>query len=63
MAPPLTVGEVAQQLRVSPESVREWIAKGELEAYQLPSGAWRIEPEALEALKQRGQGGRRGREE
>jgi excisionase family DNA binding protein len=54
----LTVGEVAELFRVSPESVRDWIARGELDAYQLPSGAWRIEPDAVEALKRRRRGGR-----
>ena len=48
-----TVAEVAQLLRVSPETVRNWLTSGDLEGYQLPGGIWRIPRESVEALKRR----------
>ena len=46
----LTVDEVAQQLRVDPETVRRWIRKGELPVLSLPSAraGYRIRRDELE---------------
>lgn len=43
----LTVDEVADQLRVHPRTVRQWIAKGELIAFDTGRG-FRIKPSDLE---------------
>ena len=37
----LTVGEVAELLRVKPETVREWLRSGELRGLNL-GGRWRV---------------------
>jgi excisionase family DNA binding protein len=47
---PLTVEEVADQLRVNPETVRVWIRTGELDAIDV-GGKYRIYPTDLEAFK------------
>lgn len=54
----LTLAQVAEQLQVSPGTVREWLVRGDLEGFQLPGGAWRVEPEAVEELKRRRRSGR-----
>jgi excisionase family DNA binding protein len=46
----LTPEEVAERLRVSPRSVRRWIADGKLSAVTLPSGRVRIDEVAIDAL-------------
>jgi excisionase family DNA binding protein len=46
----LTPEEVAERLRVSPRSVRRWIAAGKLAAVILPSGRVRIDEAAVDAL-------------
>jgi len=48
---PLTVEEVAKQLRVSIETVRTWIRTGELNAVDV--GKYLIYPADLEDFKQR----------
>jgi excisionase family DNA binding protein len=46
----LTVADVTRLLRVSAESVRNWIAAGKLAAFRLgPTGPWRIRSEDLAA--------------
>jgi len=54
---PLTVEEVAKQLRVSAETVRMWIRTGELEAIDV--GKYLIYPADLEAFKERRRTGRK----
>jgi excisionase family DNA binding protein len=49
---PLTVEEVAEQLRVNPETVRTWIRTGELNAVDV-GGKYRIYPADLEDFKRR----------
>jgi excisionase family DNA binding protein len=54
--PPMTVREVAERLRVRPETVRRWIAEGTVRA-QKPGGnraGWRVPVEEVERLE-RGQ--------
>lgn len=46
----LTAPEVADQARVSPETVRRWVREGLLPAIELPSGRLRFRPEDIEAL-------------
>lgn len=46
----LTAPEVADQARVSPETVRRWARRGLLPAIELPSGALRFRAEDVEAL-------------
>jgi excisionase family DNA binding protein len=48
----LTVAQVAVQLQRSPSTVREWIRRGALEAYQLGK-EYRITRVALAALRER----------
>ena len=38
---PLTTGEVCRRLRVSPHTVKSWIAKGLLEAWLVPGSTHR----------------------
>ena len=47
---PLTVEEVAEQLRVTPETVRTWIRTGELDAIDV-GGTYRIYPADFENFK------------
>src|SRR6266566_2597508 len=54
---PLTVEEVAKQLRVSAETVRMWIRTGELDAIDV--GKYLIYPADLEAFKERRRTGRK----
>lgn len=50
----LTVSEVARILRVDDSSVRRWIKRGTLEAFQLPHAgeraAYRIKRETLDTI-------------
>ena len=52
----LTVGEVAQQLGRAPSTVREWIRRRELEAYQLGK-EYRVTRPALTTFCQRQRNG------
>ncbi len=54
---PLTVEEVAKQLRVSAETVRAWIRAGELDAIDV--GKYLIYPADLEDFKERRRTGRK----
>jgi excisionase family DNA binding protein len=46
--PLLSVGETAQELGVSTGTIRNWIEKGYIHAFRLPSGVRRIpEPELI----------------
>ena len=56
---PLTVAEVAKQLRVSAETVRAWIRAGELDAIDV--GKYLIYPADLEEFKERRRTGRKRR--
>jgi excisionase family DNA binding protein len=54
LAPPsgyLTVQEVAERLRVTPWTVRQWLTSGQLRGLRLggPAG-WRVSEEALSAF-------------
>ena len=54
---PLTVEEVAKQLRVSAETVRMWIRTGELDAIDV--GKYLIYPSDLEDFKERRRTGKK----
>ena len=54
---PLTVEEVAKQLRVSAETVRAWIRRGELDSIDV--GKYLIYPADLEDFKERRRTGRK----
>ena len=54
---PLTVEEVAKQLRVSAETVRMWIRTGELDAIDV--GKYLIYPADLEDFKERRRTGKK----
>ncbi len=54
MTTPLTVDEVAALARVHPQTVRNEIRRGHLEAWKA-GNALRIDPEAVERWKQRSQ--------
>ncbi len=54
----LTVADVARQLRRSPGTVRDWIQRGDLEAYQLGK-EYRITRPALTTFCQRQRNGPR----
>ena len=56
----LTVEEVADELRVHPETVRQWIRDGELEAFDTGRG-YRISRADLDAFVQRRKTGKRRR--
>jgi excisionase family DNA binding protein len=43
----LTVEEVAARLRVKEKTVRDWIGRGQLDAYKIRK-EWRIRPEHLD---------------
>ena len=52
---PLTPPQIAERLRVKPDTVRAWIAAGELRAFSVGTKdngrkRWRIRPEDLEAF-------------
>lgn len=59
---PLTVEEVARQLRVSVETVRNWIRTGELDAIDI-GNKYRIYPADLEDFKERRRTRKRKKEE
>lgn len=44
----LTPEEVAKVLKVTPETIRRWLRKGELTGADTPAG-WRLTPADLEA--------------
>lgn len=46
----LRVGEVARRAGVSGDTVRRWIARGQIESVRLPGGEYRIEEADLERL-------------
>ena len=56
--PQLTVEEVAEELRVHPETVRQWIRGGELDAFDTGRG-YRISRTDLDDFVQRRKTGRR----
>ncbi|HLI07871.1 MAG TPA: helix-turn-helix domain-containing protein [Ktedonobacteraceae bacterium] len=56
----LTVEEVAEELRVHPETVRQWIRSGELDAFDTGRG-YRISRPDLEDFIQRRKTSRRHR--
>ena len=43
-----TIGEVAEMLKVNPESVRRWVRKGELSAIKLGGKYIRVEKNGLD---------------
>ena len=45
----LSVKQVSEALSVTQQTVRDWIAKGELTSIRLP-GRWRIDEESLRAF-------------
>ena len=51
--PLLKVREVAESLRVWPDTVRQWLQQGKLRGVKLPGGDWRIRPEDLDDLLER----------
>ena len=55
---PLTVEEVAANLRVNPDTVRAWIRSGELDAIDI-GGKYRIYPSDLEDFIERRRTGRK----
>jgi excisionase family DNA binding protein len=54
----LTVEEVAEELRVHPETVRQWIREGELDAFDTGRG-YRISRKDLDDFMQSRKTGRR----
>jgi excisionase family DNA binding protein len=46
----MTVEEVARQLRVSPTTVRAWLAEGRLHGFKLTPKVWRIRREDFQAF-------------
>jgi len=46
----LSTGEAAAALEVSPQTVRRWIANGQLSVVQLPSGVFRIPRSEIERI-------------
>jgi excisionase family DNA binding protein len=46
----LTTAEVAEELRTTAKSVRQWIDEGKLPAITLPGGTFRIRREDVEAI-------------
>jgi excisionase family DNA binding protein len=48
----LSVGQAADQLDVSPSTVRNWVEKGYIHAFRLPSGVRRIPQEEITRLVQ-----------
>lgn len=54
----LTVQQVADRIQVNPETVRNWIRNGELDALDI-GGEYRIAPSDLEDFIQRRKTGRR----
>ncbi len=54
----LTVDEVAEELRVHPETVRQWIREGELDAFDTGRG-YRISRQDLDDFVQKRKTGKR----
>jgi excisionase family DNA binding protein len=52
-----TVAEVAQRHGRSPQTVRDWIKSGELQAYRFKDREWRITPAALAEFEGRQRNG------
>lgn len=51
----LTVDEVADQLRVHPETVRRWLREGRLSGYRISRrGGWRVRPDSVARLLEEG---------
>lgn len=51
----MTVDEVAEQLKVHPESVRRWLRDGRLEGYRISRrGGWRIQPNSVREMLETG---------
>ena len=46
----LTVGEVAERLRLKPVTIYRWIRDGHLPAQRLPNGTFRIKTEDADQL-------------
>lgn len=47
----MTVEEVADALKVHPESVRRWLREGRLDGYRISRrGGWRIRPDSVQQL-------------
>lgn len=46
----LSVGQAAKQLEVSPSTVRNWVEKGYIHAFRLPSGVRRIPSQEIARL-------------
>ena len=46
----LTVSEVAELLKVRPETVRIWLQDGKLTGFKLPGGDWRTTRADLELM-------------
>lgn len=51
----LTVKEVADRLKLTPYTVREWIREGKLKASKV-GGVWRVKEDNLSALLEEGGG-------
>lgn len=49
----LTVSQVAEAFGRSPNTVRRWLAAGDLEGYRLHGREWRIARAAIEAFQER----------
>jgi excisionase family DNA binding protein len=51
----MTVDEVAEQLKVHPESVRRWLRDGRLTGYRISRrSGWRIRPDAVQKMLETG---------
>ena len=46
----LTVPEIAEMLRVWPDTVRVWLQREKLRGVKLPGGDWRIRREDLDTM-------------
>lgn len=46
----LTIGQVADRLGVSPQTVRRWADAGLIPSARLPSGQRRFDPDQIEAI-------------
>jgi excisionase family DNA binding protein len=60
--PDLKLHEVAEALRVSPETVRRWLVSGHIKGYR-PGGTkagWRIPASELQRLREGGSDGQPG---
>jgi len=44
----LSTAEIARMFTKSPQTVRDWIGKGLLEAYRFQGREWRVTPESLQ---------------